>query len=50
MDNACPVCRRADGTGILFVVTEGRVSGWGVLIGLPLRFLLGRIMNYTHSF
>lgn len=50
MDNACPVCRRADGTGILFVVTEGRVSGWGVLIGLPLRFLLGCIMNYNHSF
>jgi hypothetical protein len=32
MDNACPVCHMADGTGILFAVIEGRVSGWGVLL------------------
>jgi hypothetical protein len=50
MDNACPVCLMADGTGILFSVTEGRVSGWGVFTGLPFRFLPGRIMNHSHSF
>ena len=50
MDNTCPVYRRADGTGILFAVTEGRVSGWGVPSGLPLRFLPGCLMNHSHSF